>query len=101
MARITIQIDTSTNKVAKLSYQVRGSSRIVKCTGRGSYLVRKLYKSNSPELKFMTIDLYSLPPSLKMYEHVDSSDIQYLNQSHSPIVNSLRKLLNIGLYNET
>jgi len=77
MARITIQIDTSTNKVAKLSYQVRGLSRIVKCTGRGSYLVRKLYKPDSPEFKFMTIDLYSLPPSLKLYEHVDSSDIQF------------------------
>ena len=49
----------------------------------------------------MTIDLYSLPPSLKMYEHVDSSDIQYLNQSHSPIVNPLSKILNIGFYNET
>ena len=101
MASITIQIDTSTNKVAKLSYQARGSFRIVKCTGLGSYLVRKLYKPDSPELKFMTIDLYSLPPSLKMDEHVDSSDIQYLNQSYSPIVNSLRKPFNIELYNET
>ena len=45
----------------------------------------------------MTIYLYSLPSSLNMYEHVDSSDIQ----SHSPIVNPLSKILNIGFYNET
>ena len=64
MARTTVQSDTSTNKVAKLSYQVRGPFRIVKCTSHASYLVRKLYKSDSPELKFMAIDLYPLPPSL-------------------------------------
>ena len=40
MARTTVQSDVSTNKVAKLSYQVRGPFRIVKCTGHGSYLVR-------------------------------------------------------------
>ena len=34
-----LQSDSSTNKVAILSYQVRGSFRIVTCTGRGSYLV--------------------------------------------------------------
>ena len=34
-----LQSDSSTNKVGKLSYQARGSFRIVTCTGRGSYLV--------------------------------------------------------------
>lgn len=32
MARTAVQSDTSTNKVAKLSYQARGSFRIVTCT---------------------------------------------------------------------
>ena len=36
MARTTIQNDASTNKVSKLSYQVRGPFRIVKYTGRGN-----------------------------------------------------------------
>ena len=75
MARITIQSNTSTNKVAKLSYQVRGPFRIVKCTGRGSYLVRNLYVLDSPELKFMATDLYPLFPFLKQCKLVDSSDI--------------------------
>ena len=73
----------------------------MKYTALGSYLVRKLYKPDSPELKFITIDLYPLSPSLKPCKSVDNLDIRYLNQSRSPIVNSLRKPLNIELYNET
>ena len=48
----------------------------------------------------MSDDLYILPLSLKPYEHVDGSDTRYLNQSHAPIVNPLKKPLNIELYNE-
>ena len=48
----------------------------------------------------MATYLYPLPPSLKPCEHVDSSNIRYLNQSHFPIVNLLSKPLNIELYNE-
>ena len=75
MARTAFQSDVSTNKVAKLNYQVRGPFRIVKCTGHGSYLVRKSYKPDSPELKFMATYLYLPFPSLKPYEPVDSSNI--------------------------
>ena len=42
MARTAVHSDASSNKVAKLSYQVRGPFRIVTCTGQGSYHVRKL-----------------------------------------------------------
>ena len=101
MARTAVHSDASSNKVAKLSYQVRGPFRIVTCTGQGSYHVRKLFKPDSPTLKFMAVDLYPLPPSLKPCEPVDSSDTRYLNQSYSPIINPLRKALNIELYNET
>ena len=73
----------------------------MKCTGHGSYLVRKLYKPDSPELKTMATDFYSLPSSLKLCEPIDSLDIRFLNQSHPPIVNPLSKLLNMELYNET
>ena len=48
----------------------------------------------------MVADLYALLPSLKPFEPVDSSNSRYLNQSYSPIVNPLRKPLNIELYNE-
>ena len=48
----------------------------------------------------MSEDLNILPPSLKLCEPVDSSDIHYLNQSHTPIVNPLKKALNIELHIE-
>ena len=42
MARTVVKSNASTNKVTKLSYQVRVPFRIVICTSQGSYLVRKL-----------------------------------------------------------
>ena len=101
MARTTIQSDFFTKKLAILSYQVRGPFRIVQFTGRGSYFARKLYKPNSPQLNLMDTDLYPLLHSLKPCENVNSSNIRYLNQSYSPIINPLIKPLNIVIYNET
>ena len=57
IAWTTIQSDASTNKVAKLSYPVRGLFYIVQCTRRGKYLVRELYKHKRPELNFIATDL--------------------------------------------
>jgi len=48
----------------------------------------------------MATDFYHLPLSLKSCELVVSSDLRYLNQSYSPIINPLSKPLNIVLYNE-
>ena len=48
----------------------------------------------------MTYDLYLLPPPLKPCEHVDSTDTCYLNQIHAPLVNPLKRALDIELYNE-
>ena len=62
--------------------------------------IRKLYKSDSSELEFITPDLYTLSPTLKSCESVDSSNTRYLYQSYSSIMNSLSKPLNIKLYNE-
>ena len=101
MTRTVIQSNLSTNRVATLRYQTQEPFRIVKRTGRGSYFVRKLYTPDSPELKSMVTYLYPLYPSLKPSKPVDSSDIRYLNQSYSPIVNLLSKPINIELYNET
>ena len=101
MARTAVQSGVSTNKVAKLSYQVHGPIRIVECSGWGGYFVRKLYKPDRPTLKFTVADLYLLLPTFKPCEPVDSSDTRSLNQSYSPIVNLSRKPLVIELYNET
>ena len=90
MARTAIQSNKTTNKVAKLCYVVCGPFQIVRGTGRGSYIVQKLKKPNSPEFKFMSEDLYILPPSLKPCEPVDDSDTRYLNHSYVPIVDPLK-----------
>ena len=100
MARTSVQSYAFTNKLAKLSYQVRGPFRIVTCTRRGSDLVRKLYKPDSSDLKFMAADLYPISPSLKPCESFYNPDTRYLNQSYPPIVNPLSKPLNIELCNE-
>ena len=100
MDRTAVQSDKSKDKVAKLNYVTRGSFQIVQGTGRGGCIVRKLHKLDSPELKFMSEDLYILPPSLKSCEPVDSSDTRYPNQSHAPITNPFKKPLSIEFYNE-
>ena len=66
IARTTFQRDNVNDKVAKLCYAVRSSFQIICGTGRGGYIVRKLKKSDSPEFKFMSEDLYILPPSLNL-----------------------------------
>ena len=48
----------------------------------------------------MAYDLHPLPPSLKLCDHNDSIDTRYLNQTHDRPVNSLKKSLDIELYNE-
>ena len=98
--RTTIQSDISKQKFAKLSYSVRGPFQLIRNTEFRSYFVRKLNKVDSPELKFMIYDLYPLPPSLKLCEPVDSTDTRYLNQMHAPLINHLKKELDIELYNE-
>ena len=74
MDQTAIQSNLAKNKVAKLSYYVRGPYQIVRHTGFESYYVRKLNKPDSPEFKFMVYDLYPLPPSLKPCEPVDTTD---------------------------
>ena len=48
----------------------------------------------------MAYDLCPLPPSLKPCEPIKTTETRYLNQSHTPITNSLKKALHIELYNE-
>ena len=43
---------------------------------------------------------HPLSPSFKPCEYVDSTDTRYLNQSHAPPINLLKKALHIELYND-
>ena len=84
-----IQSGKAKDKVAKLSYTVLDSFQIIRGLGRGSYIVQKLNKSDSPELSFISEELYMLPPNLKSFKPIDISHIRYLSQSHTLIVDSL------------
>ena len=100
MGRTAIQSDKKKEKVAKLSYAVRGPYQAIRATNHGRYFKRKLHRPDSPELKFMAYDLYPLPSSLKTCESMDTTDRRYLNQSHNPLINPLKKALHIELYND-
>ena len=65
MARTAIQSDKQIKKVVKLCYAVQGPYQIICITSHGSYFVRKLYRPDSPKLKFMVHNLYPIPSSLK------------------------------------
>ena len=54
MVQTTVQSDKIKDEVAKLSYAVRAPFHIIRSTDRGGYIVRKLNKSDSPELNFMS-----------------------------------------------
>ena len=100
MARKAIQCDLKKHKVAKLFYVLIGPYYIIRNTGYGSYFVKKLYNTDSPEIKSIAHDLYPLLQSIKPCESIDSIDIRYLDQSYDPLVNPLKKSLHIELYND-
>ena len=62
MDRTAIHGDKAIDKVAKIRYAVRGLFLIVRGTSRDSYILQKLIKLDSPELKFISEDLYIFHP---------------------------------------
>ena len=92
MAGNSIQTCKAKYNVVKLSYAARGSFQIIRGTGYGNCIVRKLNKTDNPELNFMSEDLYISLSFLKHYEPVDSSNTRYLNQYHAPIINPLNNI---------
>ena len=49
----------------------------------------------------MTFDLYSLSPSLKHCDPIDTIGMWYLNKSYACLINPLNEVLYIELFNET
>ena len=84
MARVAIQSDSSKNKVAKLMYKSKGPYVIVEDSGTGSYECRKYGKPNGATSKFLTEDLYLLPPQIMPCDEVDTTDLRYLNSDFIP-----------------
>ena len=80
MARVAVQSDSSKNKVAKLVYKSRGPYVVVRDTGLGSYECRKYGQPEGTLCKFLTEDLYLLPPQLLLCDEVDMADLRYLTK---------------------
>ena len=74
--------------------------QIIRTTDHGSYFMRKLHRPDSPKLKLIAHDLYPLLPFLKPCEPVDTTYTQYLNQLYGPLINPLKRVLYIELYND-
>ena len=68
-SRIAIQSDLSKNKITKLCYAIRDTYQIIRNISHGSYFVRKLNNTDSPEIATL---------SLQSCEHIDTTDIYYL-----------------------
>ena len=83
-----------------MCYTIRSPYHILRTTGYGNYIVRKLIKPDSFELKFVAYDFYPLALSLKPYTPINATDSRYLNQNHALLVNPLNNALHNELYNE-
>jgi hypothetical protein len=99
MVRVQVQSNMETNRVAKLSYRLRGPYSIIEVLGNGAYLVQKVNKPDSPKLKYHTQDISFLPPAIRPVEPLDGPDLRYLNHSFAPIPDPLKSAFNINRYN--
>jgi hypothetical protein len=100
MVRVQVQSNAEINRVAKLSYRLRGPYRIIECTGHGAYFLQKLDQPNSPKLKYKSEDISLLPPAIRPVEPIDGPNLRYLNHNHASIHHPLKHAFNIELYND-
>ena len=87
----------SAQRAGKLVYQSKGLFIIVKDTGH-SNLVRRYDKTNSSLRKYMTQDLYILPPNFPC-KHLDTPNVMYLNSDFAPKNRPFANTLDIASYN--
>ncbi len=99
LIRVQVQSNAELNRVAKLSYQVRGPYRIISHSA-GSYKVVPMHLPDSTPLSYPGHMLSPVPPGILPCSPVDSPDFRYLNHGHAPLPNPLKRHLNIEQYNE-
>ena len=88
------------NRVAKLTYRLRGPYVVVEILEHGAYSLRKFNKPKGAVLKYHAEDISMLPPAIRPVEPLDGPDLRYLNNAHAPIPHPLKQAFNIKLYNE-
>ena len=99
LVRVQVQSNADQNRVAKLSYQVRGPFRIISHSA-GSYKVVPLHQPDSNPLSYPGHLLSPVPAGILPCFPVDSPDFRYLNHEYAPLPNPLKRHLNIEQYNE-
>ena len=100
MVRVAVQSQLAKDRVAKLTYRLRGPYEIVDVLEHGAYNVRKFGKPDSAKLKYHAEDISMLPPAIRPIEPLDGPDLRYLNNAHAPIPHPLKQAFDIKLYNE-
>jgi hypothetical protein len=99
LIRVQVQSNAELNRVAKLSYQVRGPFRVISHAA-GSYRVVPLHQPDSNPLSYPGHMLSPVPAGILPCSPVDSPDFRYLNHGHAPLPNPLKRHLHIEQYNE-
>jgi hypothetical protein len=100
MVRVAVQSKLAKQRVAKLTYQLRGPYEIVDILEHGAYNLRKFGKPESAKLKYHAEDISMLPPAIRPVEPLDGPDLRYLNNAHAPIPHPLKQAFDIKLYND-
>jgi hypothetical protein len=100
LVRVQVQSNAQLDRVAKLSYRLRGPMIVKEVLGNGAYSVTRLDNPDGPRRKYHAQDLSLLPPVLWPVEPLDGPDLRYLNSNHAPLPHPLAHPFNIKLYNE-
>ena len=99
MGRVAVQSSREKGVIQKLVYQSRGPYVIERVTGYDTYYVRRYGKPQSALQKFMSSDLFLLPPQILPCEHVDTPSLRYLNSDFAPLRHPFSKNFDIESYN--
>jgi hypothetical protein len=100
MVRVQVQSRAHLERVAKLSYRLRGPMLIKEVLGHGAYLLARFDNPDGPCRKYHAQDISLLPPMLWPVEPLDGPDLRYLNSNHAPLPHPLAEPFKIKLYNE-
>ena len=79
IAQIVIQSDLLIETSSQILLRCSIPYHVICITDHGSYLIRKLNKSDIPELKFIAYDLFPLFTFLKPCESFDRTNTHYFN----------------------
>ena len=99
MGRVSVQSSIEKGVSQKMVYQSRGPFVIERVTGYDTYYVRRYGKPQSPLQKFMSCDLYLLPPQILPCQHVDTPTLRYLNSDFAPLKHPFGRNFDIESYN--